>query len=87
LELSRLEDAIRKGVVYEAFANSMNKLLQRIKLLERRLTEMERELRKELKLPEITDSMVDDIFGMVQPCLIRQTRRNLRRLWPISSRV
>jgi hypothetical protein len=62
LEKGRVEAAVKGGVHYEALVDCLNELHERIKRLNNRLAEIEKEREKALKLTVITDVMVDDIL-------------------------
>ena len=78
LEKGRLEAAVKGGVIYEAFADSINELHLRIQKLNKRLAEIEKERERALKLPAITDAMVDDILLKVHAMLDLADRRELK---------
>jgi hypothetical protein len=65
LELGRLEDAIKKGVDPEAFSKSINELLVLKRRLQHRLDEIETERQRALKLPTVTETMVDEVLDQV----------------------
>ncbi len=78
LEKSRLEAAVKGGVHYEALADSINELHERIKALNKRLAGIEKERERALKLPVITDAMVEDILLKVHAMLDLADRRELK---------
>jgi site-specific DNA recombinase len=65
LELSRLEDATKKGIDPEAFSKSINELLVLKRRLQHRLDEIEIERQRALKLPAVTETMVDAVLDQV----------------------
>jgi site-specific DNA recombinase len=78
LELTRCYAAIKSGVHAEAMATPINELHERINRLNNRLAEVEKEREKALKLPAITDVMVDDILNKVRAMLDTTDRKELK---------
>jgi len=66
IELDRFYNSIGSGVNPEAVTKPINDRQDRIKQLERRLVEIQRELERGLQLPEITDEMVNIILSKVR---------------------
>ena len=74
IELSRFQESIRRGVYAEVFEDAINELHERKKRLNSELVELEKQRERELKVPVITESMVDevlkrvnDIFQLTEP--------------------
>ena len=78
LEKSRLEVAVKGGVHYEALADSINETHERIARLNKRLAEIEKEQEKALKLPEISEAMVNDMLQRVHAMLDITDRKELK---------
>lgn len=69
IELARFHKAIADGVEAEAVAKPINERLDKKKALERRLLEIERERERALKLPRVTEGMVDSVLAKVHAML------------------
>ena len=78
LELNRCYAAIKSGVNAEAIAEPVNELHERIYKLNKRLTEIQIERGKVLKIPDITEAMVDDIMEKVNAILETTDRQELK---------
>jgi seryl-tRNA synthetase len=78
LELNRCYAAIKSGVHAEAMAEPINELHERINKLNKRLAEIQKEREKALKIPAITEAMVDDIMGKVMAILETTDRQELK---------
>lgn len=78
LELTRYYAAIKSGVHADAMATPINELHERINRLNKRQAEIKREREKALKLPVITDTMVDNILDKVHAMLDTTDRKELK---------
>jgi hypothetical protein len=78
IELNRCYEAIRKGVNADAMAAPINELHEKINRFDKRLAELEKEHEKALKLPAITDSMVNDILEKTRAMLDTTDRKELK---------
>lgn len=63
VELDRFHKAIADGVMAEAVAKPINERRDKKRMLEKQLAEIEREKQKQLKIPKITEAMVDEVLA------------------------
>ncbi|MDP2917656.1 MAG: hypothetical protein Q8O16_06990 [Dehalococcoidia bacterium] len=69
IELQRFYDAIANGVMADAASNPINDRRNRKQSLVKRLTEIELEKQRELKIPTVTEAMVNEVLGKVHDLL------------------
>lgn len=69
LELSRIKQAVLEGVKSEAFADDINLRLDMKNKLVKRLAEIDAEKAKSLRLPPMTEMMVDEVINNVHSIL------------------
>lgn len=78
IELERIRKAVLDGVREEFFTNDVNQRLEKKTQLDRRLTEIEAERQRALKLPEIGEATVNDMLGKVHAMLELTDPRELK---------
>jgi site-specific DNA recombinase len=79
-ELARFHKAIQEGVVASAVAKPINELEQKKGELQKRLGEIKRRQERNLKIPAITDAMVDDVIKRVHSLLDDTSPQELKAI-------